>query len=335
MDKKSIKRYFILSFAILSFFISIGYSQKQYVVEPVVSTTFSKDTIMIGDQIELRITIDKDIMQATQFPEFEDGFGGIVEILEEGSVDTLKKDGRRITIKKDYLITCFKEGNYNLGLFPILNKEKNILDTIFSKDSMLLYVNTFQIDTTKHTLTDITPPLEAPLQFEEIKSYVFGGILALILLTIVIYLLVKYFKKKAATVAQIPLLPPHIEAMNELEKIYPLKLWKEGKHKIYYTKLSDIIRIYIERRYDISAMELTTDEIFSMLKNIDVSKESQTSLREFLMLSDLVKFAKLEPTEDENETSFKQAYDFVMDTKQSIIDAQKGDEDDKAKGKGI
>lgn len=335
MNIKNIKRYFILSFIILSFFISIGYSQKQYVIEPVVSASFSKDSIMIGDQIELRVTIDKDIMQATQFPQFEDGFGGVVEILQEGDIDTVKKDGRRVTLKRDYLITCFESGYYNLGLFPILNKEKNILDTIFSKDSMLLYVNTFEIDTTRHTIADITPPIDAPLQFEEIKNYVFGGLLGLILLTIIIYLLVKYFKNRAMKGIQIPLLPPHIEAMNELEKLYPLKLWKAGKHKIYYTKLSDIVRIYIERRYDIGAMEMTTDEIFLKLKDIEVPIDAQTKLREFLVLSDLVKFAKMEPTEDENEDSFKQAYSFVMVTKPEIIDVQKSGTDDTTNKKSI
>ena len=223
-------------------------------------------------------------------------------------------------MKKDYHITCFDAGNYKFGRFPVLNLQKNIVDTVFSADSLKLFVGTLTIDTTKN-IVDIKEQIAAPLQFVEIQHYVYYGIAGLIVLILLGILIYIYIKRRRARVVVVPLLPPHIEAMNELEQLYALKLWTGGRHKVYYTKLSDIIRVYIERRYEIAAMEMTSDEIFVNLREQKLTYDADKMLREFLSLSDLVKFAKYVPDEQENELSFKQAYDFVTDTKLTAMDS--------------
>lgn len=321
MNKKNILKYFIFVFSMLTLFISMGYSQKNAEIAPLkISHSFLKDSVMIGDQFILKVIVDKDIMQVTEFPDFGKTFGNVLEILNEGEIDTVSRDNRRIILHKDYLLTSFDAGNYTLGAFPLLSISKNTIDTIFSQNSLSIVVNTFVVDTTKHAIVDITEQLDAPILFAEIKHYIYGGLLGIIIIGLLIYFAIKYIKRRRNKVTEKPLLPPHIEAMNELEKIYPLKLWQGGEHKLYYTKLTDIIRVYIERRYEIGAMEMTTDEIFSAIKKINISVGSESKLREFLSLSDLVKFAKYEALEQENEDSFKNAYNFVMDTRPVIIE---------------
>ena len=325
MKTRNTKQYFVFGLLLTLFFSMIGYAKPSENKETIIIANLSQDSVMIGDQLRLRVTIQKDIMTVTQFPEFKDGIGGIFEILEESDVDTISKEGRQITIRRDYTITGFDAGYFNLGKFPVLNIDKNKIDTLHSQDSMRLFVNTFIIDTTKHTVLDVTSPIEAPLKFEEIKNWVFGGLIGLIILVALVYFIMKYIKKRQQAGVAIPLLPPHIEAINELEKLYTLKLWKEGRHKMYHTKLSDVIRNYIHRRYGINAMEMTSDEIIVALRNLDVNPQIISKLSESMSISDLVKFAKFVPIDEESESSLSTAYEFVEKTKPIIIE-KKSDE---------
>lgn len=88
--------------------------------DPVVSARFSADSVMIGDQFSLDIRVDKDVMEVVDFPVFN-GFlsdSADIEILAESPVDTLKAEGRRITLGKSYLLAGFDEGRYRMGRFP-------------------------------------------------------------------------------------------------------------------------------------------------------------------------------------------------------------------------
>ena len=95
------------------------------------------------------------------------------------------------------------------------------------------------------------------------------------------------------------------------------KLWQEGKIKDYYTGITDILRVYLQERYHIGAPEMTTDEIMLALKRKDISEDMKKELREILVLSDLVKFAKENPLPNEHEFCFNSSIDFVNETKET------------------
>ena len=112
-----------------------------------------------------------------------------------------------------------------------------------------------------------------------------------------------------------PKLPPHVIAMEALENLRLKKLWQAGKVKEYYTEMTDIIRYYIEGRFSIYAMEMTTDEIMQSLKAHEDGSAARDLLRDTLVLADLVKFAKAQPLPLDNEQSLNQCIDFVKATK--------------------
>lgn len=138
---------------------------------PSVEARFSADSVLIGDQFRLDIEVDKDVMEVVEFPVFDrrhlGGDSTDIEILAEGPVDTLKTDGRRITLKKSYLLTCFEEADYRIGKFPVLYINKNIIDTLWSRDSLRIFVNTLSVDTATQTIHDVKLPLEVPVRFGE------------------------------------------------------------------------------------------------------------------------------------------------------------------------
>ena len=99
-----------------------------------------------------------------------------------------------------------------------------------------------------------------------------------------------------------------------LEKIKEEAIWKENKIKEYYSDITDTVRLYIEERFGINALELTSDEIIHVFKSQVVDSESKAKLYQILTLSDFVKFAKQIPIEAEHTLTLNNAFDFIKGT---------------------
>jgi hypothetical protein len=113
-----------------------------------------------------------------------------------------------------------------------------------------------------------------------------------------------------------PAFPPHEEAINHLEELRLKKLWQNDRLKEYHSELTDIIRYYIERRFEFQAMEMVSSEIMDRLEGeTQVNDQVKTKLQATLELADLVKFAKSGATAIENDTSWNNCVDFVNETK--------------------
>ncbi|MBE9481570.1 MAG: hypothetical protein IMY69_07740, partial [Bacteroidetes bacterium] len=123
-----------------------------------------------------------------------------------------------------------------------------------------------------------------------------------------------------------PKIPPHVIALDALEKLRINKLWQSGKIKEYHTEITDIIRVYIHERFGIDAMEMTTDEILASFnkKNDEVDDGLKNKLKQTLMLADLVKFAKEKPLPLENDKSLNNSIDFVKETIRKIENNTEG-----------
>ena len=110
-------------------------------------------------------------------------------------------------------------------------------------------------------------------------------------------------------------MPAHIVAIEALEKLHNEKLWQNDKHKLYYSGLSDILRTYLDGRFEVGAMEMTTDEIVASLRDVEVEQKLKMELLAVLRDADLVKFAKATPEAEENEAAFDKTLNFVEQTK--------------------
>lgn len=287
--------------------------------KPKVNVSMSRDTILIGDRFTIDVTVEKDMTQVVDFPMFEKIAGDTIEVLNIFPVDTLKTEGRRQTIRVSYLMTCFDEGLYKIAEFPVLYADKNIVDTLAAEEVLELYVKTFIIDTTKESIADIAPQMKTPINWAEIKAHLFNtstliALIVLLIIAAIVYIIIRK-RKHGSIFAPKPKEPAHIVAIRELEKLRDEKLWQSAHYKEYYTTLTDIIRTYLEERYNVNAMEKTSDEILSECTTYLTSKKNIEQLRELLGLADLVKFAKYTPQESSNDAQYYNAYYFVEDTK--------------------
>lgn len=110
--------------------------------------------------------------------------------------------------------------------------------------------------------------------------------------------------------------PAHEIAYARLRALVAEDLVKAGRIKEFYERISDILRHYIEHRFDLRAPERTTEEFLIELQWTDALSDSDKEhLGEFLKHCDLVKFARHEPTSEQIQRTFDLVKDFIEKTK--------------------
>lgn len=273
--------------------------------------------ILIGDQIKLFLEIDYPENVAVEFPNVPDTLSEFIEVLAKSKIDTIDLENSALLKQiRSYTITSFDSGSYRIAPQWFKINVNGITDSV-PTNGVTLNVFTMQIDTTRG-LTDIKMPYAAPLTLKEVTPYILGIILLGAIIFLVLYSVKR--KKKNKPFFSLPVKPkepPHIIALRELDRIKNEKIWQKEKTKQYYSEVTDVLRNYIEERFEIRAMEQTTDEIldsFRYRKDL-LSEKSFTNLSQILSLADLVKFAKYKPLPDDDNLTLVNSYFFVNDTK--------------------
>ncbi len=319
------KRLAIIVALIAAATFGAAFARAQDALPPTVSARFDRDSVFLGDQFHLEVTVEKDMMQMVDFPALMGAKSGEnVEFLEEFPVDTLASDGRRQTIGKRYKLTVWDGGVYNLGRIPVLYLDKNVVDTLFTADSLSVKVGTYDIDLQIHQPLDIKPLRPIRLRFGEISGWFSLGLGVLALLLLGAWFITKYRHRIPLLGGERPKVPPHVEAIRRLEALRDQKLPQNGKHKQYWSGITDILREYLDGRFGIGAMEMTSGEILAALSEPRseglVDEKRYNDLGGLLHTADLVKFAKAEPDASESEAAYYDAYYFVEETKPVIVE---------------
>ena len=283
---------------------------------PKISGTVEPDSIGIGDRFLYTIEVERDLMQEVYFPDFKQSVEHY-EMIEDRPVDTLSREGRRLKLRKSYLMAAFQEGIHKV-LPEVMYLDKNIIDTLRGDDTLRLMVTTFEIDSTSHTIFDIKPQRTLKFKFGEISGYVTWTIIAIIIL-VLLFLIAKrilahYGKSFSDIFKPAPPLPPHEIALRDLKKLHSERLWQEDKHKLYYSGLTDILRAYIAGQFGVGALEMTSDEIIEAMRGVEIPQKQKMDLTELLRDADLVKFAKAMPEAEANEAAYTMALNFVEQT---------------------
>jgi hypothetical protein len=267
----------------------------------------------IGDQTILHVSASLPLKTDITFPEIADSIGKI-KIVKSLKTDTVvdKNNPNLETISHNYTITSFDTGVYVLPQFTFHTKAGDI-----KTGTITLQIKSVPVDTTK-AFYDIKEPIAVSYNlWDWLKDHwvIVVIVLAIILIALGIFY---YIKNKPKTVEQVEAARVYTIdeiAIIKLNELNDKKLWQQGDIKLYHIELTEILRDYLEKRYQIQAHEQTTDEIFAALKNRGLTKESSNILLQILQLADLVKFAKQQPTAYENEQSMENAIIFIQQTR--------------------
>jgi hypothetical protein len=177
-------------------------------------------------------------------------------------------------------------------------------------NSLLLTITGISVDP-QGEIKDIKPPMDAPWLFEDFLPY----LIALIILAALgggYYYYWRRMKRKKDLLADVKvIIPPHKEALTALRILEEKKLWQQGLVKEYYSEVTEIIRRFFERRWNIIALEMTTDEIMVQIKHVPEALMIWKEMGSFFLTADLVKFAKYQPSPAEHEQEMRSAYEIV------------------------
>jgi len=279
--------------------------------------TIDSTNILIGDQLNLRLELDQPKNVHVEFPTIGDSLAKGVEVLKRSPLDTFQlTEQQQIKIIQNLTITSFDTGQQVVPPFKFLLKYDQLYDTVQTLPATF-FVHGMKIDTTKGPV-DIKQPYDAPITLKEVSPYIIGAIIVGALIFFLFYYLQRRRKNKPVFAkAEKPKEPAHIIALRELDKIKEDKIWQKNEIKLYYSLVSDTLREYIEDRFDIKAMEYTSEETMQAFKyrNDLLSEKSMENLNQILTLSDLVKFAKYNPLPDDHNLTLMNAYIFVNETK--------------------
>lgn len=272
--------------------------------------------IKIGEQIQYKMSVETPADTPVSFPEGQT-FAPL-EMVKTRAADTLR-DGGKYRLVKEYYLTQFDEGKYTIPSQKIRINNKD-----YFTDSLLVEVHTVAIDTLKQPLYDIKPIQEVKKPFTS-YGWILTIIAAVLLLLIVAFVYFVFIRKKKFPFLQIQKkLPPFDRAIQDLKELQNSKYLIQSQHKEYYTRLTDIVKAYLEEEVHILAKESTTDELLTKINllqekgKLNLNQETITNLKRVLQTADLVKFAKNKPSDDNAEYDRETIENVVIKTKEAI-----------------
>ena len=279
--------------------------------------TVYADTILVGQPFDyqLSLTIPKDFI--VEWKQFGDTLSKSIDILQEGELTTTPvANSDNVKMTQMLKMTSFDTGYVYVPEIVIYYKESptdSVNHRLFTFEKEL-YVKTVAVDTTQ-AFRPINNIIKQGVTAKETLPWVVI-VIVLIGLTYLTY----YFKthKKPKTVdipeKKKPTIPAIVTARAKLAEMREKEQWNSSNIKEYYTDLTDIAREYLAGQLNIDAIEMTSDEIMQAVHALDINEIAKSKLQETLITADLVKFAKANPTKDDNEQAFKDIDYFVEDS---------------------
>ena len=314
MQKKSHITFFIFLLFFLLFKLSIGQKIN-------INAALDSTKIRIGEQVKLDLYVSYSAKQNNlkiQWPNIADTITDKIEVISVSVIDTTSPDKSNPDIFQQHqqiTISAYDSGYFAIPGFKFfINNDST---NAFYSQSLFLEVHTVPTDSSITKTKDIKPPFAEAFNWKWYSKYFYWGFSLLVIIILIILITIYFTKKNKIVVlkSEKPKIPAHIIALQSLEKIKNEQIWKEEKTKEYYSSISDTIRLYIEERFKVNALESTTAEIMKAFRSQVVDKESKDKLQQLLMLSDLVKFAKQFPIISEHTFTLQNAFDFVNETK--------------------
>ena len=269
-------------------------------------------TLLMGKTTTLHLEITQDRSARGFFPgEQLDTLNAMVEIAARPAADTVDLGNDRIQINRDLIIQSFDSGMWVIKPIPyVVNGDTAYCNQLSLK---VLPVDVSQMQ----DINDIKPVEDVPFNLLDwLPDYWWAWLLALLLIGLGIWAYRKYYKKGINPLKPTKKrLPPYEEAMINLQRLKAAQLWQQGQEKEYFTGLTDILRVYIDRRFHINAVEMTSSQIIDTLKRNEETKAVNEQLEMILEIADIVKFANARPLADDNEVAYQRAVNFVEATR--------------------
>ncbi|MDP6909369.1 MAG: hypothetical protein QF371_07685, partial [Flavobacteriales bacterium] len=224
----------------LLFIAVVLFSSNVLAQDATVKAVLDSQEILIGDQVNLDLTVELIGETTVSLPVFKDTITGQLEVIGSSIPDTLKKETGETIVHQRWTITSFDTGF--MVLPPISFVFNNDTLQTLTTEPILMFVADIPVEM-EQEIKEIKEPYGVPYNW---KKWIKWGLLALLCIAVVIggVLLWKKYRK----VPEIPIARPKPKrpayeiALEKLEELRLKKLWQNDQTKEFYIELSDIIR---------------------------------------------------------------------------------------------
>jgi hypothetical protein len=254
-----------------------------------VKAEIDKAFITIGDPAEYTVTIRRDpsvqILSTIPIP--------AADIFKIKKIDEFKREEKgKVTEGRRMTLTTFRLGEFILDPIQIQYRIGGGNPQTIETNRIFLTVKSVAAGEMKTDIRGIKSVLSIPRRF---FVFLVSCLSALAASLVGFWLYRRFVKPRAVSAPPEALLTPEEEAVLYLNQLFESDLLKKGKVKEYYLRLSEILRIYFEKRFEILAVESTTYEIVRLLKRKEIGGSLLDKIEEVLEAADLAKFAKWKP----------------------------------------
>jgi len=283
-----------------------------------VQASVDKDSIAIGDVITYDVTITHPPEMLVEPPQLGAHLGPF-EIRDRHALPQRRLEGGQLESQFRYLISIFETGQQIIPSVKMSTIDSAGQSTALTSQEIAIVVKSLHPDEAGD-IKDIKPPVILPgsraLLYWLLGSLLFFAVGAAGFL---------YLRRKRARLSletieyQGPPRPAHQIALEELDRIASLRLIQRGLIKEFYTEISEVIKRYISRRYQMKTMELTTGELMAAMELAAVPGEHIGAYQPFFQEGDLVKFAKHIPSRESVDGALDGARHLVHFTREEVI----------------
>jgi hypothetical protein len=277
----------------------------------------------IADRLHLRITVISNHGYEVELPSFGEKleqFG----IVDYQTTRPALIENSKTRVSRSYVLEPFLSGDYTIPPMQIRfwKKEKKTSDIHeIDTEAVVINVSSLLPDEMKEMrVHDIKPPVPLPRSY---AVWIWPGIIVAVMAVFLLFTYVIMRKRRQAKTAGVrQITPPHELAFEELEQLVSERLLEKGEIKLFYQRISDILRRYIENRFSINAPEQTTEEFLNGLDSRrDFPGKYHLLLKNFLTHCDLVKFAEHQPASEDILKTFESCKEFISGTQAKEDDA--------------
>jgi hypothetical protein len=270
----------------------------------------SDSAVTIAERVKMLLETRAQKGWRAELPKFGDKLSQFGIIDYRNYQPELGKDGAVVT-KRLYELEPFLSGEYKIPPMEIsFHQEGDSTRHALESDTIVVLVKSLlPKDKASLDINDIAPPAKFPFGWRSVLIVIgciaAAGAAALIL-----------WKRRRIREKIVPKLSAHEIAYRKLEALLARKLVEQKLYREFTAAVADILREYIEDRFGLKAPERTTEEFLAEVSPaLPVDAQKKDILKAFLLHSDLVKFAALEPSVEDVERTFATCRGFIEATK--------------------
>ncbi|MEE2669975.1 MAG: hypothetical protein VYD78_08235 [Gemmatimonadota bacterium] len=285
---------------------------------PRLFTELDTSVVTVGDRVELIVGVEHDPSATVAWPDSVDL--APFEVLVAEPLALQSEGGRKVTGVR-FTLAVFELGDLEIPSFDVRVAAPDGSLTTVSTDPYVVTVQSVGLDE-GGDIRAIRGPLGIPLSV----IYVLPWLMLLVLLGALGFWLWQRRRPEEPDARRSVVIPglPHEEAYEALDHLAESGLLERGEIKEYHIIVSEIVRVYIEARFRVYALEMTTSEVTDRLSSTDLPVETVQDFERFGDHCDLVKFAKLSPRPESCREILAAARGFVDKTRPRPADVVAG-----------